>query len=189
MKKYKVILNIIIPIIVLIILFFSTLETVLFKFLDFSYFPLSFSAVISIFNYNYKKRSFKFYDFILNFMISYICFLITIFLVFGLSLFNTSKEFINTYLIHLIIFLLSPIIVLRSFYLFYDIKFTFFTKALIIMTSIFLYFYSLQEIPFDLNMRDSSYKHFLIWQVCIVFSLQVVLYRKELKNIINYGKD
>lgn len=170
MKSLQPLLKILLPSILLIFIFRLTTGSFIFDFLGYSYYPISFGLIIGIVNdWRFKVKTVirTFYSLCLSLVTFSINFLLTLIVGYELGY-------------YIIVFFVSPIFVLYAYYKFYNVKLTKFIFVYTLTISIFLYFTSIYSDTLLDGQDPLIFNLYLIWQVTVAITLQLILHKKEL---------
>lgn len=151
--------------------------------LSYFYFPLSFGLVIGLMNY--KTTRFKPINSILyNILVSLGSFCLVLSLFYILNALDgiiINKERAA----EIIIFCISPAVVLVSYCIYYKIKISWYSTCLIFFACILIYTnYTNYEFLDEGLIKKLLKEVYLIWQLVVAFILQLLVYKDDLKEIL-----
>ncbi len=170
---------------VLLILFgFSTWNNIaIFENLGYSYLPLSFGLVIGLINFKIDRFRSKLLQLFGVLTISFILFYLNLLLSLYLPKLINLNEANTIILFKIVVFIISPLIVLFSYYWFYRIKLTLGNIMLSVLAAGTTYLYAqFQFLSYSTN-TDQLFNPYLVWQVVVVLILQFMIYKKELFSL------
>lgn len=180
MKSNYLIFRLIGPLVILTLSFFNVIDGVIGDWLGYYYYPISFGLAIGLFNM--KRVGSVFLNFSYTLLISIATFSFVMLLLYIVSATFNSTEIMNTRIFKTIVFLISPILVLSSYFKFYKISFSKFLILSTIVSATIIFIYALLE-P-EINLENEVIKTllnpYLIWQLVVAFAMQMVLYQKDI---------
>jgi hypothetical protein len=181
-------IKLLVPVVFLISGFYLWNNITLFENLGYSYLPFSLGLTIGLFNYRMNVFRIKLIQLLAVLLISLITFYFNLFTsLFLPKLFNLN-EINSTGLFKIIVFMVSPLLVLSSYFWFYKIKFTLINFFVITISTVIIYLYAyFQHISYS-GITNQLVNPYLIWQIVVAFTLQLVLYKNELLSMFDNRK-
>lgn len=179
----KIILKIVLPSIICLLIFY-------FYKINFYLFALPIGLLLAFANYTYFKKN-RYLKSFLSIVISYVIFIIgyIVVLVLGSLLNNSFSDLGSILALILAAFCISPILLFYSLNLLYKFPKTSFSLLVRIISILLLVIYTTYLFwdgnleYFKIGEKNYLLNPYIIWQPLMLFSVQLILYQRELKAL------